>query len=303
MNAVDTAALVGVLGWVRTSTDGEATYTDATGVSCPCFLQPGAREGETLLRLARDTTRPVTLLPIPALQGAYLAIDDAALQNLLSEPLETLVNQIAHDVRNYAFTIGLQAEMGLRQLQNHEGKEYFEAVLRQLDGLKLFLDQLLLFGRPATLTLSHFELASFLREQVQHHQFARQPSSQPGSVTVETAADVGNVVWDARLVGIALQALLDNASRSATPPPASVVSARREGTHVTVEVRDCGPGIPAEKLAALEVPMKVRRAGSPGLGLAIVRKIAAAHGGNLSLSSSPAGTTATLLLPREVASG
>jgi signal transduction histidine kinase len=47
--------------------------------------------------------------------------------------------------------------------------------------------------------------------------------------------------------------------------------------------------------------MAVRRAGGAGLGLAITRKIAEAHGGRLELASTGAGTTARLVLPRQAA--
>ena len=70
-----------------------------------------------------------------------------------------------------------------------------------------------------------------------------------------------------------------------------------------VEVVDRGAGIPAEKLALLGSPMRVRRHGGAGLGLAISRKIVAAHGGTLELSTGPEGTTVRLELPREVPAG
>jgi signal transduction histidine kinase len=77
------------------------------------------------------------------------------------------------------------------------------------------------------------------------------------------------------------------------------VALQPDGPLLVIEIRDDGAGIPPETMSRLLVPMAVRRAGGAGLGVAIARKIAALHGGELRLSSSPQGTTARLTLPRE----
>lgn len=94
--------------------------------------------------------------------------------------LENLVNQIAHDVRNHAFTVGLQAEMGMRRAGSApEIKAHFEAVLHQVDALKHYLEQLLLFGRPIRLALTSVDLVALVREQVQRLQFGWDPNAPP----------------------------------------------------------------------------------------------------------------------------
>ncbi|HLE60263.1 MAG TPA: ATP-binding protein [Thermoanaerobaculaceae bacterium] len=214
--------------------------------------------------------------------------------------LENLVNQIAHDVRNHAFTMGLQAEMGLRRAGNTpEIKAHFEAVLRQVDALKHYLEQLLLFGRPIRLTLTSVDLVALLREQVQRLQFEWDPNAPPFEVKVETEGQLRRGSWDPRALSHALLAVLDNAVRSAAPPPPVSATVRGGNGGAEVEVRDSGPGIPPDVLAKLTVPMAVRRAGGAGLGLAIARKMVEAHGGRLELASGAAGTTARIVLPWE----
>ena len=214
--------------------------------------------------------------------------------------LENLVNQIAHDVRNHMFTIGLQAELGERRCAAlPETKAHFEAILNQVDALRRYLDELLLFSRPVKLTPAQVDPVAFVQEQVRNLQSV-QGSGADISVRSESAGPSRPASWDARALSHAVHALLDNAIRSATPAPQTVVSVRYEGDLVAIEVRDTGPGIPPDLLAKLGVPMAVRRAGSIGLGLAIARKIAEAHGGRLELESSGQGTTARLVLPWEV---
>jgi signal transduction histidine kinase len=212
--------------------------------------------------------------------------------------LESLVNQIAHDVRNHAFTMGLQAEMGLRRAEGtHEVKAHFEAILRQVDALKHYLEQLLLYGRPLQLSLASVDLVALLREQVQRLQVGSEPGAPALPVEVRSEGRLRPGLWDARALAHALTAVLDNAARSATPPPPVTATVQGSDGSAVVEIRDQGCGIPLEVLPKLAVPMAVRRTGGAGLGLAIARKIAEAHGGRLEIASAGVGTTVRLVLP------
>lgn len=71
-----------------------------------------------------------------------------------------------------------------------------------------------------------------------------------------------------------------------------------------LEVRDAGPGVATTVLRAMDEPFRqgdstrTRAHGGVGLGLAIARRAAEMHGGELTLSSVPGqGTTACVLLP------
>jgi len=71
-----------------------------------------------------------------------------------------------------------------------------------------------------------------------------------------------------------------------------------DGVTVELVVADNGPGIPAEDLPLIFEPGFSRRADSPGLGLAVCRKIVELHGGTIRADSrSGQGATFTLSLP------
>jgi two-component system sensor histidine kinase FlrB len=77
----------------------------------------------------------------------------------------------------------------------------------------------------------------------------------------------------------------------------AVQAALREG-RVCISVRDNGPGMSAEVLAQLGDGFFTTRPQGTGLGLAVVRAVARAHGGELEIRSAPGqGTCASLLLP------
>jgi two-component system, sensor histidine kinase FlrB len=72
----------------------------------------------------------------------------------------------------------------------------------------------------------------------------------------------------------------------------------QNGKAAVLVVRDTGPGISAENLDRIFEPGFSTRAGSPGLGLAVCRKIVEQHGGAIQASSRPGcGASFTLTLP------
>jgi len=90
----------------------------------------------------------------------------------------------------------------------------------------------------------------------------------------------------------AITNLVDNALRYAGEP--IEVEARMDGGRVVVEVLDRGPGIPEAEAERLKQPftrLDPARGGrgGAGLGLAIVERVARAHGGRLELLPRPGG--------------
>ena len=95
--------------------------------------------------------------------------------------------------------------------------------------------------------------------------------------------------------------LLDNAVKY-TERGRIVVSGRAEAARLRVTVADTGIGIPAEHLPHIFDRFyrvdRARTEGGAGLGLAIALEIARAHGGTITVDSTPgAGTTFTVDLP------
>jgi signal transduction histidine kinase len=79
--------------------------------------------------------------------------------------------------------------------------------------------------------------------------------------------------------------LLENARRYAGDGPIEI-SVAPEGARAVLEVRDHGPGVPAEERERIFEPFYRRAATAEsgrgsGLGLALVRDIAGRHGGNV----------------------
>ncbi|MFD8231107.1 sensor histidine kinase [Streptomyces sp. NPDC059696] len=100
--------------------------------------------------------------------------------------------------------------------------------------------------------------------------------------------------------------LLGNA-RTHTPPGTTVTArVQRRGPWLCVDVEDNGPGIAAGLLPhvferfARGDSARSRAHGSTGLGLAIVQAVASAHGGAVTVDSTPGRTVFTVHLPADV---
>ena len=103
------------------------------------------------------------------------------------------------------------------------------------------------------------------------------------------------------LVENAVDAVTDEEIEEESRPkrPRVTIYVRRMRRSVKVTVKDNGPGIPEELRERVFEPFFTSKAGGSGLGLYLVREIALASGGALSLSSAPGrGTSISVRWPR-----
>ncbi|WAS91889.1 sensor histidine kinase [Nannocystis punicea] len=111
-------------------------------------------------------------------------------------------------------------------------------------------------------------------------------------VNVSLAPDLPPVLLDEVLFEHLMLNLLENAAKYTPPGSAIDVSARVEAASVVVEVADRGAGIPAgqeDRLFEKYFRVDGARQGGFGLGLAICRAIAVAHGGTVTAANRPQG--------------
>ncbi len=135
-------------------------------------------------------------------------------------------------------------------------------------------------------------------------QAAMEPVAKEAGIHLVTQDEKHTLSGDNDLLFSALTNLIDNAIKASTAGQTVVLSAGLSGKNLVLSVRDQGRGIPKDELPKLSQAFyrvdkaRSRKLGGAGLGLAICRLIAQAHGGSLEFGSLEGrGTTVSLVLP------
>jgi signal transduction histidine kinase len=204
-----------------------------------------------------------------------------------------LIGGISHDLRTYATRLRLRAEL------IGDANERAKAI-NDLDDMKQLLDDSLLAieaGAPAR-AQELIEIAPILEREAED----RQRAGSAVALSVSPAARQAQLIGDALGLRRLIANLTDNAL--AYGREAAISADVVEGDSLVVLVDDKGPGIsPAERELVLEPFVRLeqsrsRSTGGAGLGLAIARNVAEAHGGRLTLDTAPGGgTRAVVVLP------
>jgi len=211
----------------------------------------------------------------------------------------------AHELRTPLTALRGGIEVALRgERSPEEYRRVLRSSLEEVERLTHLAEDLLLLSR-FSVTVSaprqRVELEPLVMEALD---VGTQLAHARGVSIISTGLTPVAVVGDASALRRALLNLLDNAVKY-TPPGGKIeVSLVREGGRADLAVRDTGVGIvpaDAERVFQPFVRLEAAREEVPdgaGLGLSIARSIVAAHGGELTLESTPgAGSTFTIRLP------
>jgi len=232
------------------------------------------------------------------------ALDDMQQQLSRAERLATLgqvAAGIAHEIRNPLVGIGSTAALLRDEFEaSDEKREDLDIILNETRRLDRIVNQIIDYARPRDLVPTTWPVDGIIEDvlklldtrlEAQRVKVVRSPTS-----ALAAYADRDHIK----------QVLLNLCHNSidAMPRGGELRIAAGEAPHlghagIFIEVADTGCGISQKHLAQVFQPFFTtgKRHGT-GLGLAICRNIAEAHGGDISLTSTPGqGTTARLWLP------
>jgi signal transduction histidine kinase len=97
------------------------------------------------------------------------------------------------------------------------------------------------------------------------------------------------VIGDRVLLSRAVQNLIVNAREASAPGAAIELRLSVEGERACVDVLDRGPGLPEGPVERLFDPYVSTKNRGSGLGLSLVRDVAQAHGGGITLENREGG--------------
>jgi two-component system sensor kinase FixL len=123
--------------------------------------------------------------------------------------------------------------------------------------------------------------------------------SRPVTFAVKSEPELPPLYVDRVQIELILRNLISNAVEATAEQPTgaiSVVAERKDAQHVRLAVADNGPGVAAGVRDKLFEPFSSDKSSGMGLGLAVSRAIAEAHGGSLDVRASQHGEF-DLILP------
>jgi len=261
------------------------------------------RERRRLMLLGLVTLALFLMVGLYAvMRGVNRELEVARLQS-------NFVAAVSHEFRTPLTSLRQLAELlsSGRVLSEDRRARYYEIMERESGRLHRLVEGLLDFGRMEAGALEfkweRVTPSDLVRRVVTEFETERAASEWQIQLTLHEGA---SVQADSEALGRAVWNLLDNAVKYSPDGTEISVSVSQVDGHVAIAVRDEGVGIAAEEREAIFKKF-VRGTSSDGqgtkgtgIGLAMVKHIVDAHGGEIRVESEVGrGSTFTILLPVE----
>ena len=264
---------------------------------------------------AEDDRRLLTIIASTIAQRVKIQQTiDALVESERMATLGRLVRTIAHEVRNPLGSIRLgtqllqhtetEVDAPVRtrsdkvQLSQKEVKEYTAIIIKEVDRLNRFIEQLLAFSKPAMQAAKQTDIHHLLDNSLA----ICRPELELHAITVATQYDTNCPQVNINEDGIT-QVLLNlfyNAIEAMDTGGTLTIQTEylSESEVVCVRIQDDGPGIPAEDIPMLFDPFYTTKQKGTGLGLYISQKILAEHHGSIEVDANlEIGTAFIVSLP------
>jgi len=294
--------VVGPDGGVRAANPAAHELAPSLAVGAPL---PAEMERASAVRLGE---RSVEVRRIPLLaaggeaQGEVVFLTDRtgveALERALAERehmagLGELSAGMAHELRNALATMRGYVRL-LPGAEPEEGSRYIAAIDEEAEGLAELLERFLRFAQPHELRRDTVALTDLVRDAAE-----RVAAAFPRTA-VNVDGEPAVVVGDPLALGVVVENLIRNAAE-AVATTGGAVAVRVEATPLAVRVvvEDDGPGVAEELRDRIFLPF-VSSKPSGGLGLALARRFARLHGGDVELERREGGGARFVVrLPRQ----
>jgi signal transduction histidine kinase len=240
------------------------------------------------------------------LAAAYGLFRATSKEMALARRQSDFVSAVSHEFRTPLTSMRHLTELlAAGSVPTDERKsQYYGLLLRETERLQRMVESLLNFGRmnagAHAWRLAAADPGELVRGIVQDFR-----DHTPGhDLVCEVEQGLPQIQADREALSRAVSNLLENAQKYSEPGTAIRVAARRDGATVRISVEDRGMGIPRDEQSKLfeqfargahAVRSGIR---GIGIGLALVKSVAEAHGGAVLLESEPGrGSTFTLVIP------
>ena len=264
---------------------------------------------------AEDDRRLLTIIASTIAQRVKIQQTiDALVESERMATLGRLVRTIAHEVRNPLGSIRLGTQLlqyneteedeqgdtdpNSVELSQKEIKEYTAIIIKEVDRLNRFVEQLLAFSKPAMQIAKACDINRLLDNSLA----ICRPELEQHAIKVVTQYDTScpkvNINEDG-ITQVILNLFYNAVEAMDTDGTLTIETTyQSEAKTVRIRVQDDGPGIPSDDIPKLFDPFYTTKQKGTGLGLYISQKIVAEHGGNIEIDpNAEIGTAFVMYLP------
>jgi signal transduction histidine kinase len=320
LGALEAPTLVAVLDqegrpvWSRGGLEGADPVATANLQEGPpawrvaLYQSPGRSPGQSVRRQVMVFTAAFGVLLGIIVVGIVVTWRLMRRETEMARLKSDFVANVSHDLKTPLSVIrmfGETLEMG-RLEDEAKRREYYRVITRESERLSRLIDNVLDFSRIEGGRRRYDFVPTAVEPLVRDtlEAFAYPLAQQAFKVDVDVAPDLPEVAMDAEAVAQALANLIDNAIKYSGDEKVVRVTARLIDDRLSLVVEDRGLGIPlGEQAKIFDKFYRVGRSDTQGrrgsgVGLALVRHVAEAHGGRVGVLSRPGeGSRFTLSLP------
>jgi two-component system nitrogen regulation sensor histidine kinase NtrY len=221
-----------------------------------------------------------------ALREMAAGLERARAQEIEGERLRAFretARRVAHEMRNPLTPMRL-AVAQLSRSGAADQREAIEVLAAESDRLEQLAREFTEFGRLPEGPAAPVDFAELLAD------LARSSLPPTMSARLSFHPDTPVLMGHYDPLRRAFSNILRNAAEASEQKGEIEISAApAEGGRVRIEIRDHGPGVPAELVDRIFDPYYTGKAGGTGLGLALVKQTIEMHGGTISVSGTPGG--------------
>jgi two-component system phosphate regulon sensor histidine kinase PhoR len=242
------------------------------------------------------------------LAGWILLVFAIRRERRANELKSEFISNVSHELKTPLSIITMFGEMlaNGRTKGPEQANEYADIIWRESVRLGRLIDNVLDFAKiergKGIYEFTETDVGEVVERAVDL--VGRRLTTAEMSIDVHIEPELPHVDLDANAYTLAVMNLIDNATKYAADGKKIELDLRRQGPRIVLSVRDFGPGIDPEEqeqiferfYRARAVRLKPIR--GSGIGLALVRHIARAHHGDVSVESTPGkGSTFRIWLP------
>ena len=276
-----------------------------------CFLLVSARSGGPLGLAAASLSTLVlhfilrrlsdTRLESERQRAALVAMQDELARRERLATIGQTASSVFHQIARHHGAVGMYAHLIARagEAAPADGlaatvREHAGRIAASVEEANHVIDELLRFGQDRTLHAYPHSLVELVDECVA----AAVPRGTASSVRLDvTQRDDMIVPVDKRKLVQVLDNLLDNAIDASPVGGRVEIAVTHDDASAHVAVRDYGSGVPERIRARLFSPFCTTKPDGIGLGLALARELAEAHGGQVRYEPTDPGALFVLDLP------